>query len=148
MASLDDLRYNYARLRAGWEKARAEIVRSSNALGPNSQGIAIIDPTADDELRFMFFGALAYVRFKHNFEDGFLEYGALRPNSEKTEIKYIMIKALKYDFLGSVEGHWNFDNVGVQSFSTLHLRTLAENAAAIVRAYFDLPEPTPRANMP
>ena len=128
----------YMRLRGGWGEARNQIVGAITSLGFNSD--RIVDTTDDDEVRILVCGAHVYIRFKHDLEHGFIEYGVLKVSPDGKCQTRVEVETLQFDHLGNVSQHWNLKpGVGLE-FRELHLKTLAEKTPEILRCYFDLPE--------
>jgi hypothetical protein len=126
----------YGQLNRLWEKACKYIIRGTkSSAGFSSYEVLEERP---GEVRLRVFGALAYVRFKHDLENGFLEYGALKMSPQGEVKEYLEVASLKFDTLGNTEEH--FDINGEMDFSNLHLKTLAKGMKEIVRLHFDLPK--------
>ncbi len=127
----------YTKLRSWWEKARSVITESART----SEGIELyqlVPGDICDEVRLRICGALAYIRFTHNFTVGRLEYGALLVSADSRPVKYERIKDIEFDEFGKVDGHLHFVSEDEQgrSFRHLHRKTLTEAVQKIVEVYF------------
>lgn len=126
---------NYTKLRAWWVKAQAVIAKAATT----SAGVELyqlVPREISDESRLDVCGALAYVRFRHDFESGTLEYGALPVGVAGKPVRYVRIRDIAFDGMGNVGQVYHFDDEDDQSFRLLHLQTMAEIVPAIVEMYF------------
>jgi hypothetical protein len=125
----------YTKLWAWWEKARSAITMAAKT----SAGVElyqVVPADIIDEVRLRVCGALAYVRFRHDLENGRLEYGVLLTSADGRSVKYRRVKNVDFDERGNVGEHYHFDEVEEQSFKRLHLQTVTETVPTIVELYF------------
>ena len=126
---------HYTKLRTWWEKAQRVIAEAARtSLGVEQY--QLLPEDFNDEVRLRVCGALAYVRFTHDFKNGRLEYGALLVTADGRPVRRARIRGLGFDGMGSVGGQFHFDDQDEQSFRRLHLQTMAEIVPTIVEMYF------------
>jgi hypothetical protein len=89
-----------------------------------------------DEVRLRICGALVYVRFKHNLNEGRLEYGAIPMAADGRPIRYAKLDNVTFDSLGNVGGQFHFDDDEDQAFRYLHLQVIARIVPEILANYF------------
>jgi hypothetical protein len=129
----------YEELRLQWLRAKAQMEEVFEKYG--LAGGAVLGST-DEEVRLAICGALAYVRFWHDFQNGYLEYGALEScdDGEPEHRRHVALKTLMFDKLGNVATHFSFGSAEDGAFAGIHLRTLAELMPKIVQIYYALPD--------
>ncbi len=134
MPGLDKLETHsdtYQKLARQWQHAKSCIVASIDYASLHEYRI-LHKGGGDNELRFSFFGAVVYVAFGHDLENGWLEYGAVQPLPAGE--RHVPVHRLDFSPEGDVTEGCNLSDYA--SYEPLHVRILAEHAQALVRAYF------------
>ena len=127
----------YEELRLQWVRAKAQMEEVFE-----KQGIAgaRVVGSSEDEVGLAFCGAFGYVRFWHDFQNGYLEYGAFEScgDGAAEHRRHVALKTLVFDKLGNVAEDFSFGSAEDGAFLGIHLRTLAELMPRSVAIYYGM----------
>ena len=128
--------YQFARLRGHWETAKKGIRASEgHSRDFKCESYRLLQETEDGySISFELFGALCYVAFVHDLEQGYLEYGAIDPTYPNST-RRIPVESFPFDIRGTLAEQWAI--VDEHSVTEFHLHQIASLAQRLIRAFFD-----------
>jgi hypothetical protein len=124
---------NYSQLLNHWKKAVSMLSETSVNMGLSSY--AVLPNTEEDVLCFSIFGIKCFMRFRHNIEQGIIEYGVIKRDDRSGNEIRIPITRVTFDYLGNLGAPYRTHHMG--EYNLVHLLILWKHSVEFVKAAYD-----------
>lgn len=111
----------YSDLLEQWKIAVSEVCKVRNEMRLVNYDVP--EPAGGDELRFTAFGLRLFMRFRHSFEFGTIEYGVIAEARVEGQQLRIPVKRVQFDRRGNITTE-PYSDCHVGEYATVHLEVL------------------------
>jgi hypothetical protein len=124
---------NYSKLLNHWKRAISMLSGNNANMGLSSY--ALLPNTEEDVFCFSIFGIKCFMRFRHNIEQGVIEYGVIKRDDRSGNEIWIPITRVSFDYLGNLSSPYMTHHMG--EYNRVHLLILWKHSAEFVKAAYD-----------
>ncbi len=122
----------YSELRAQWRTAASRVYASRNDTGLTNYNVP--EQAESDELLFMAFGLRFFMRFRHGFGRGTIEYGVITEGDIDNQFRRVPVTSVQFDRLGNLSRpHSSYP---VSEYEDVHLKVLASHLNEFIKAAY------------
>ena len=126
-----DIQYN--KLLEQWQLVREKVHSSSTSSKLSSY--SILNDSVETEILFQVFGLKCFLRFKHDFEKGYLEYGVVVCDDNTGNTKRILVSTISFDRLGNLAAPYRTH--AIREFGYVHFLVLSQIHEELLKASFN-----------
>lgn len=122
---------HYSDLLAQWKIAASKVYQNRNSTGLTNYSV----PTEaeNDELLFKVFGLNCFMRFRHNFENGTIEYGVVKRHDNDQKL-WVPVVSVHFGQRGNLKPPFDFNPV--TEYDRTHLEVLALHFDEFLKAAY------------
>jgi hypothetical protein len=127
-----ELDQRVAELRAVWQEFRRAAQAAFEEVLGDLSTYRLLDTPHEDRFELELFGMHWFVRFRHDFSDGMIDYGVVKRSDERPgRLQRVVLCTYRFDLEGNLETRVNAKDP-VEA-GRLHIRTLRELSRKAVK---------------